>query len=64
MQNPLISIQWLVQKLHTRKLHLKARDVILSGAITEANEISGGDNYAVTIEGLGTITSRFTKEEV
>ncbi|MEK5079076.1 fumarylacetoacetate hydrolase family protein [Solibacillus sp. FSL W7-1436] len=60
MQNPLISIQWLAEKLHERNLHLKPRDLILSGSISEAIEIKPGDFFHASFQSLGTISVSFT----
>ena len=63
MQNPLLSIQWLVEKLHERNLYLKPRDLILSGSISEAMEINPGDFFHASFQSLGTISVSFTGGE-
>lgn len=64
MQNPLISIQWLTQKLQERNLSLKPKDLILSGSISEAIEIQSGDFFNASFQELGQISVSFTGGEI
>ncbi len=59
MGNPLNAVTWLANKLAEHNTHLKAGDIILSGAITGAVSVTKGDVINVSFSKLGNIQLRF-----
>ncbi len=55
MGNPLNAVAWLANKLAEHNTHLKAGDIILSGAITGAVPVTHGDILNVSFSKLGNI---------
>jgi 2-keto-4-pentenoate hydratase len=59
LANPLNSVAWLANKLSEFNVHLKAGEIILSGALSGAINISKGDIFNVSFYLLGSITIKF-----
>lgn len=55
MGHPAASIAWMVRQLSARGRGLKAGQVILAGALTEAVPVSPGDTVVVRFDRLGTV---------
>lgn len=52
MGSPINSIVWLANKLFDYGTHIKAGDVVLSGAIIAADPANQGDNYKMSMDGF------------
>lgn len=57
--DPLNAVAWLANKLAEHGTHLKAGDVILSGALTGAVPVAKGDVLNVSFSTLGDVDVRF-----
>lgn len=64
MGNPLIAALWLVRKMAAVGRPLRAREVILSGALGPMVPARPGDAFRVSINGLGGVSARFAEGEV
>jgi 2-oxo-3-hexenedioate decarboxylase len=53
--HPAAALAWLVRSLAARGRGLRAGQVVMGGALTEAFEVEPGDSVAVRIDRLGTI---------
>lgn len=59
--SPLIALQWLAKKMTALGNPLKAKDIILSGALGPMVVVNENDKVKTTIEGLGEVSINFTK---
>jgi 2-keto-4-pentenoate hydratase len=60
MGDPMNAVAWLANKLYERgDPHLKAGDIVLSGAITPAVPVQKGDNMTISFSRLGSIDVKF-----
>jgi len=57
--SPVNSITWLANTLGRLGVGLKAGEVVLSGALAAMAPIAKGDNFRITIGGLGSCSVRF-----
>lgn len=61
--DPAYCVAWLANKLHAYDIKLKAGEVILAGALSQAISAEPGDEFTCTFtEGLGDVTVRFSEE--
>ncbi len=60
MGNPLIAAQWLARKMAEVGRPMVAGDVILSGALGPMVAAKPGADFRVSINGLGTVSTRFS----
>ena len=58
--SPINAMLWLAQKMQAIGKPMKAGDLILSGALGPMVTVKAGDNFRVTIEGLGEVSVGFT----
>lgn len=58
--SPLNALAWLANTLGERGTSLRAGEVVLSGSITAAFDVADGDEVCAVLEGIGTVTARFT----
>jgi 2-keto-4-pentenoate hydratase len=61
--SPLNSLVWLANTLGARGVALQEGHVILSGAVTAAVWVTPGDSFTASFAGLGSVTTRFGKED-
>ncbi len=59
--SPLNAVLWLARKMNSLRQPLKAGDIILSGSLGGMINAAPGDNFKVSIEGLGTAGVSFVK---
>jgi len=59
MGSPVNAIAWLANTLGALGIPLKAGEVVLSGSLAAMFPIAAGDNYRVTIGGIGSCSMRF-----
>ena len=57
--NPVHSVAWLANRLADFDDHLRAGEVIISGAMAGAVSVSKGSHFSVTFTRLGTVGVRF-----
>ncbi|MCI1696529.1 2-keto-4-pentenoate hydratase [Aneurinibacillus aneurinilyticus] len=60
MGHPARAVAWMVNKLAARDQYVKAGEVVLSGALTEAFRIEENDVFSVGFDGLGVVQAIFT----
>lgn len=58
--NPVTAVVWLANELARRGDHLRAGDVVLSGALGPMAKVTESGVYEAAIVGLGTVRARFT----
>lgn len=59
--SPINAMLWLAKKMQAIGKPMKAGDLILSGALGPMVPVNAGDNFRVTIEGLGEVSVGFTE---
>ena len=59
--SPINAVLWLAQKMNEIGKPMKAGDLILSGALGPMAAANAGDNFTVSIEGLGEVSVAFTE---
>jgi 2-keto-4-pentenoate hydratase len=59
--NPLRAVAWLANSLGKYDVSLKAGEVVLSGALTSAVEISDGDTFTAEFAHIGSVTASFKR---
>lgn len=59
--NPAKCVAWLANKLATYDIHLKAGEVILSGALSAMVDAEPGDHFSVKFAELGEVSVSFAK---
>lgn len=57
--NPAAAVAWLANKLAAFDIALEAGEIILSGAVTAAENAERGDAFTVSFNGLGSLSVRF-----
>lgn len=57
--HPAAAVAWLANKLAAFDIALEAGEIILSGAITAAENASAGDVFTVSFYGLGSLSLKF-----
>ena len=62
--NPLRSVAWLANTLAEFGITLRAGDVVLPGSVTAAQPVAAGQTWTAAFAGIGTVTARFTEEDV
>lgn len=61
MGHPALAVAWLANKLGSLGIPLKKGEIILSGSLTKALEVKGGDIFHASFGGLGTVKAVFTQ---
>ncbi|SFD42520.1 2-oxo-3-hexenedioate decarboxylase [Lentibacillus persicus] len=61
MGHPARAVAWLANKLYPVNKTLKPGEVILSGSLSAALEISPGDQFAASFDGIGAVNAIFTE---
>ena len=59
--DPSEAVAWLANSLHRYGVTLKKDEVILSGALTAAQNAEAGDHYRVSFSDLGEVDVKFTE---
>ncbi|MBE3572356.1 MAG: fumarylacetoacetate hydrolase family protein [Moorella humiferrea] len=57
--HPAAAVAWLANKLATFDIALEAGEIILSGAVTAAENAATGDVFTVSFHGLGSLSLKF-----
>jgi len=57
--NPAAAVAWLANKLSDFGIALEAGEIILSGALTAAEDANEGDIFSVSFDRLGTLSLKF-----
>ncbi len=64
MGNPINSVAWLANKMHTFEVDLLAGQVILSGSFVKAIRFGAGDTLTALFDTLGEVSLSVAKDEV
>jgi len=56
MGHPARAIAWMANKLIARGQHIRAGDIVLSGALTGSATMLAGDNFTVSFDGMESLT--------
>ncbi|MCL1698719.1 2-keto-4-pentenoate hydratase [Lysinibacillus sp. BPa_S21] len=56
MGHPARAIAWMANKLIARGQHIRAGDIVLSGALTGAATMHAGDSFTVSFDGMESLT--------
>lgn len=59
--HPALAVAWLANKLAQYDISLKPGEIILSGSLTSAYEVTGNDVFTATFGGLGQVKSIFAE---
>ncbi|MDN5326372.1 MAG: 2-keto-4-pentenoate hydratase [Moorella sp. (in: firmicutes)] len=57
--HPAAAVAWLANKLAAFDIALEAGEIILSGAVTAAENADAGDVFTVSFYGLGSLSLKF-----
>ncbi|MFZ7133272.1 MAG: 2-keto-4-pentenoate hydratase [Eubacteriales bacterium] len=57
--SPAAAVAWLINKLATFDIGLDEGNIVLSGAITAAENAVSGDSFTVSFQGMGSVTVKF-----
>ncbi len=63
MGNPVNAVTWLINKLSEFGVGVKEGEIILSGSLTSAVDIGGGDVLEVTFDRLGSVRLKVKEEQ-
>lgn len=58
--NPLTAVAWLANTLGEFGIPFKAGEIILSGSLVPLEPVQAGDEFSLTIEGIGSAAVKFT----
>lgn len=61
MGHPALSVAWLANKLGEYGVSLKKGEIIISGSLTKAIEVTAGDVFMAVFDGLGSVKAVFTE---
>lgn len=61
MGHPARAVAWMINKLTERGQYVRAGEIVLSGALTEAFRIEQNDVFSVGFDGLGSVQAVFTR---
>lgn len=57
--NPINAVTWLAREMARRNRHLRAGDIVLSGALGPMVKVQSGETYTARISGLGSVRASF-----
>ena len=57
--HPAVAVAWLANAVGQFGVNLSAGDVIMPGALCGAADVSAGDFFQATFDGLGSVSVRF-----
>jgi 2-keto-4-pentenoate hydratase len=61
--NPLIATRWLADTMAKAGRPLRSGDIVLSGALGPMVTVQPGDEYSVSISGLGNVSTVFSRSQ-
>lgn len=59
--HPALAVAWLANEMSKYNVELKKGEIILAGAFTKAIEVSEGDIFTATFDGIGNVKAKFVK---